>query len=309
VYSVLHDYLVDYHLWPPGQVEALRILQHHAIRHFEITANQFTKEKNQLLDCGQLSPTFRKIGTQFPTQVISKGKPNPKKLKELTDILHERAQLLRPQPMGEAGEKYCRALFERLKYNGFPIHTVTQRYALGYERVDGSSTRKDLRFWYRDRKGKEYQVLVENRNRNEYTYPTNGKYFAKLIDSAMHAKAQPVLMASYLPERSLTFCEAIGIAVYVYGRQFLNSRIAKHVKQLYPNNLHKEMFQFVYLKQPFANGIDRRSIRDLEIIGDRSWIEDAHTQWLRMKPWISDITKGLVDGDIRTVDALLDAHA
>jgi hypothetical protein len=311
MYSALHDYLVNYHLSPPGEVEALRILQHYAIGRFDISANQFTKEKNELLDSGQLCPTPWKIKTQFPTQILSKGKPDSKKLKTLTEILYERAELLRPQQVGAAGEIHCRALFVRLKYEGFPIHSVPQKRRVGYERIEGSHNRKDLQFHYTDRKGKEYQVLVENRNRNEHTYPTNGEYFSKLIDNAFQANLQPVLMASYLPERSITLCEAIGIAVHVYGRQFLDSKIRANVSQLFPKGLYKELFQFVHLPQPFANypSIDDRSMRDLELIGNRSWIEDAHAQWLNMKPWIPKITEALARGDIRTVDGLLEDYA
>lgn len=307
---VLHDYLVDVHLWPPGEVEALRMLQFPAIRDLGITANQFTKQKNQLLRQGLLRPTAVKIGTQFPTQVLSKGKPDPKKLKNLTEVLHERAQVMRPERLGAAGEFYCRALFERLKHKGAPIHQITRKRALGYESVQGLPRREDLRFWYTDTQGWEYRVSIENRNRNENTYPTNGEYFATLLQKALRTDSQPALMASYLPPKSVDLCNQLGIAVYVYGRQFVDSRLKSAVKQLYP--LHKEMFQFVYMPQPFANYplIDKRSRDDLAALRDWSWIETAHDQWVHVKPWIPAIAEALAKNDLSTVDAfLLESYA
>jgi hypothetical protein len=298
------------HLWPPGQVEVLRILQHHAMRHLGITANQFTKEKNKLLANGQLSPTFVKIGTQFPTQILHKGKANRSKLNRCIEVLHERKRLMPPKQVGDAGEITCRAIFERLKSEGLPISGVTQKKALGYEGVAGLRRRKDLRFWYTDRDGNGFRVQVENRNRNEYTYPTNGDYFATLLETAIQSDSQPVLMASYLPERSLSLCREIGIAVYAYGRQFIDSKIKAAVKQLYPS-IHRDLFQFVNLKQPFANypKIDPRSLHDLDVLRDPSWFENAHKQWSHMQHWIPQIIEAFASGDVYTVDALLDAHA
>jgi hypothetical protein len=311
MYSDLHDYLVDYHLWPPGSVEACGILQHHTIRDLGITANDFTKGKRDLLGRGRLRPTPVTIGTQWPTQVLSKGKPKQRALEDLTTVLKERHRLLRPEQLGHAGEVYCRALFERLqRCNHFPIRDIPQKLKVGYESVKGLARRPDLRFRYTDRSGSEYWLLVENRNRRENTYPTNGKYFADLIRLALHMKALPILMASYLPDVTIEKCKRLGIATHVYNRQFIDSRLKQKVKKLYPDALHRELFQFVYYDQPFANypHIDKRSLHDLDIIGKRSWIENAHKQWVKMKPYMPKIAEAFAKGKLYLVDTLLEDH-
>ena len=301
---------MDVHLRPPGVVKTRGVLQHYSIRDLNITPNQFTKRKNGLLLAGKLDVTKIKIGTQFPTHVLHKGRPDSKCLADLERELEELMRLMPPHLKGAPGEIVGRALFKRLQYEGHPITAITRKRNVGYEALEGLQRRKDLSFVYEERIGSKYQVIVENKNCAENAYFASSDWFYKLIDSAIRTKAQPVLMASFLPAKSLRKCQRIGIATHVYGRQFIDSTIASQVKKLYPN-IHRELFQFVNVQQPFANyqKIDRRSMRDLEALRDPSWIETAHRQWQMMSPWHRRIADALGARDLGRLDAILDSHA
>ena len=142
----LLNYLLENHLKPPGIVRTRRTLQDHVIFDLGYTADRFSKEMNSLRLDGRIHREKIKIGSQRPTHVYYSGTLDLDSLADCKTTLGERARILRPCDLGMAGEYYARALFVRLKNQGFPISNITKQHVLGYEELDKGKCRKDLSF-------------------------------------------------------------------------------------------------------------------------------------------------------------------
>jgi hypothetical protein len=151
----LLNYLLENHLKPPGIVRTRRTLQEHVMLDLSYTADRFSKELESLRLDGRIHREKIKIGSQRPTHVYYSGTLDNDSFSDCKATLVERARLLRPRDLGRAGEYYARALFVRLKNQGFPISNITKPCELGYEKLDEGKCRKDLsfRFQGQTRKG------------------------------------------------------------------------------------------------------------------------------------------------------------
>lgn len=134
--------------------------------------------------------------------------------------------------------------------------------------------------------------------------------FAKLIWDAYRANMQPVLMASHLSPQAMRFCGKVGIAAFSFGRQFLPNSLQSRVRYVFGESLSRQ-FQFLRPGRPFANvkTIDQRSLEDLRLLSQPTWIELARQRWLLNSERIPDIHEALTTKDFKALEYLLSLKA
>jgi hypothetical protein len=292
----------------PGEVIARYDAEYLSVHGLGVTPKQFTSETAKLISDGKIKSESIVIGSQWPTDVFYIDELDRGKLAACSSLLLERKKLLSPGSLGSSGEIYTRALWKSLLHErNLSIWGITPKGELGNEGLIPSRRRVDVRFWFSESSGAEYRVAVETKNVRRTLYRRSATpIIARLVRIGVENDMQPMLMASFLAENTIDICRRIGIAAYSYQRQFVDSTLREEVKRLF-SGVWEAQFQFVNLKRPLANpaSLDKRSICDLEALRDQSRIEAAHSQWLRMTPWLPRIADALERGDYAKVDRLL----
>jgi hypothetical protein len=239
------------------------------------------------------------IGTQFPTKIYHIGEADPEKLALCKARAIKRARYCDPKTLGDVGEIAIRQtviLSRSLGATGFT--RIPQRSRRGRIPLPNSSCLADLLIHYRTSRRREVPLLLQVKNERKEYYITEGQTIPTLIRTALESDTQPVLICSYMAERTKDYLRRIGIAHYATGRQFLPTAWKRTIKgeHLIPADLLKDYFQFINPERPFRpeRTIDRRSIADAEAMGRTDWIDLANDRWNRMKrarilPTIADL--------------------
>lgn len=246
-----------------------------------VAPNDLSKHLRVLNETGQLLRTeFVGVrGAPAPIHAYSIDPPGPDLIAAERSLLEQRSATLRSAVLRRAGETYARFLFRHARDHGATwFGTIPQKRSLGYIPLRGTSKLADLVVPLCLPGASN--ALIECKNTREHFDLTNS-LFAKLIDTALSADMQPILVTAYLSPRAERLCSLLGIAVVIVGCQVYPHDLRGKVRKVYPK-FGRTKFRPIRLKRVSGGGgrMPEWIKPSLDAVSSFEWIDSARRSWI-----------------------------
>jgi hypothetical protein len=226
--------------------------------------------------------TFEVPKQAHPTLIYSHRDILPAERESLREEIAAQFKLvasLLDQGIGKVAEKYVRALLRRAQTQSKLYGWVTPASKAGRDKRLGVKFDLAARFSYA---GSEISLGIEVKNRGETFYSrgnSTATILGKLLEGAITAKAQPVLICAHMAAEFEDFCRLAGIATLNLDRQLLPRKSKKHAADL--RKIRGDLgYEFIDPKRPIRDERLGESIQaDLGRVMEPAWILDAHGRW------------------------------
>jgi hypothetical protein len=273
-----------------GSVKVRRTIEHEA-RCAGFSPTEVTNGLRALRDDPSSPVTLTRLEG---SHVYSNGPANPKSLALCKVALQNRKQFLSSAQLKLAGELYARQLFVRRRAEGmYQIGRIPQLSMWGHFPLEGLPSREkaDGLLPYHERTGALYTLFIEVKNIREHIHlGSRDPYIADIIRQSRFTGTQPVLIAAHIEHKAISFCNAVGVALLVLGKQLIRHTDKSLAAESF--STWREQYQSIRIKRPIEFKPTAFSQQHLSAITPQ-WIEGAHRRWVSNAAVLPEIQRCL----------------